>query len=115
MQNGSRIDQVLNESNILKLISGIAQSGPFAQQPAGSPSSFPQSLNRLVTTTKDDNSLCLVLQRARQIDFVTFMKLLDPKLKYDSSSHVYRHSADLMAFIRHLVIQLVIAFDALHS
>ena len=30
MQNGSRIDQVMNEANILKLISGIPQSGPFA-------------------------------------------------------------------------------------
>ena len=30
LQNGSRIDQVLNEANILKLIAGIPQSGPFA-------------------------------------------------------------------------------------
>ena len=31
MQNGARIDQVMNESNILKQIAGIAQSGPFSQ------------------------------------------------------------------------------------
>ena len=31
LQNGSRIDQVMNEANILKLISGIPQTGPFAQ------------------------------------------------------------------------------------
>lgn len=43
------------------------------------------------------------------------MKLLDPKLKYDGSSHVFRHSRDLMRFVRHLVIQLVIAFSALHE
>ena len=76
---------------------------------------FPQSLNRLVTTTKDENSLCLVLARAKRIDLVTYMKLLDPKLKYDGSNHVYRHSGDLMQFVRHLAIQLVIAFSALHE
>ena len=43
------------------------------------------------------------------------MKLLDPKLKYDGSNHVYRHSTDLMQFVRHLAIQLVIAFSALHE
>ena len=43
------------------------------------------------------------------------MKLLDPKLKYDGSSHVFRHSKDLMNFVRHIVIQLVIAFSALHE
>ena len=43
------------------------------------------------------------------------MKLLDPKLKYDGNNHVYRHSADLMNFVRHIVIQLVIAFHALHE
>lgn len=43
------------------------------------------------------------------------MKLLDPKLKYDGSSHVYRHSSDMMNFVRHLVIQLVIAMDSLHQ
>ena len=32
MQNGSRIDQVLSESNILKMIAGIPQSGPFAEK-----------------------------------------------------------------------------------
>jgi len=76
---------------------------------------FPPSLNRLVTTTKDDSSLSLVLARARCIDLVTYMKLLDPKLKYDGSSHVYRHSADLMSFVRHLAIQLTLAFSALHN
>ena len=30
LQNGSRIDQVMNEANILKRIAGISQSGPFA-------------------------------------------------------------------------------------
>lgn len=117
MQNGSRIEQVLNEANILKLIAGIPQSGPFAEpsSTAAQTYSFPQSLNRLATTTKDANSLCLVLNRAKQIDFVTYMKLLDPKLKYDGSSHVFRHSVDLMNFVRHIVIQLVIAFGALHE
>lgn len=43
------------------------------------------------------------------------MKLLDPKLKYDESSSVFKHSAHLMNFVRHLVIQLVIAFSALHE
>jgi len=43
------------------------------------------------------------------------MKLLDPKLKYDGSNHVYRHSIDLMSFVRHIAIQLVIAFSALHE
>ena len=43
------------------------------------------------------------------------MKLLDPKLKYDGSSHVFRHCGDLMTFVRHLVIQLVIAFSGLHE
>jgi len=63
MQNGSRIDQVMNEASILKLIAGIPQSGPFAAQQTSSVQ-FPSSLNRLVTTTKDDQTLCLVLQRA---------------------------------------------------
>ena len=114
LQNGSRIDQVLNEANILKQIAGIPQSGPFAstQQQI---ISFPNTLNKLVTTTKDENSLCLVLARAKRIDLVTYMKLLDPKLKYEGSNHVYRHSADLMRFVRHLTIQLVIAFGALHE
>ena len=56
-----------------------------------------------------------MLQRALKLDFVTFMKLLDPKLKYDGSSHVYRHSGDMMNFVRHLVIQIVIAMDSLHQ
>ena len=72
-------------------------------------------MNRLVTTTKDECSLSLVLEKARCIDLVTYMKLLDPKLKYDGSSHVYRHSDDLMVFVRHLVIQLTLAFSALHE
>ena len=64
MTNGSRIDQVLGESNILKLISGIPQTGPFAEKQTAEQAAFkwPTSLNRLVTTTKDDNSLCLVLE-----------------------------------------------------
>mmetsp|Transcript_1378 Transcript_1378/g.1884 ORF Transcript_1378/g.1884 Transcript_1378/m.1884 type:complete len:105 (-) Transcript_1378:591-905(-) len=43
------------------------------------------------------------------------MKLLDPKLKYDGSSHVFRHSQDLMTFIRHIVIQLVLCLGSLHE
>lgn len=56
-----------------------------------------------------------MLAKARSIDLVTYMKLLDPKLKYDGSSHVYGHSNDLMVFVRHLVIQLTLAFSALHE
>ena len=104
MQNGSRIDSVMNEANILKLIAGIPQQGPFADPQPATTIQFPISLNRLVTTTKDASNLCLVLARAKKIDLVTFMKLLDPKLKYDASSHVFTHTADLMAFARHLVI-----------
>ena len=115
MQNGARINQVLNEANILKLIAGIPQSGPFADPAAAQQHNFPLSLNRLATTTKDANSLCLVLTRAKQIDLVTFMKLLDPKLKYDESNSVFKHSVHLMNFVRHLVIQLVIAFSAMHE
>lgn len=95
----------MNEANILKLIAGIPQSGPFVSATqAQEMVSFPNTLNKLVTTTKDDNSLCLVLARAKRIDLVTYMKLLDPKLKYEGSNHVYRHSADLMRFVRHLTI-----------
>ena len=43
------------------------------------------------------------------------MKLLDPKLKYEGSSHVFRHCSDLMSFVRHLSIQLVIALAGLHA
>ena len=46
---------------------------------------------------------------------ITFIKLLDPKLKYESNTMVYKHSADLTAFLRHIVIQIIIAFDALHK
>lgn len=60
-------------------------------------------------------SLCLVLEKARGIELVTMLKLLDPKLKYDGSSHVFRHSAALMTFVRHIAIQLTIAFAALHE
>ena len=117
MTNGSRIDQVLNESNILKLIAGIPQTGPFAEKMTPEEAAFkwPVSLNRLVTTTKDDNSLCLVLEQAQGIDLITFIKLLDPKLKWESNSMVYKHSEDLVEFLRHIVIQIVIAFEALHK
>ena len=62
MQNGTRIDQVLNESNILKLIAGIPAQGPFSQSSHQPETQFVSSLNRLATTTKDDDTLCLVLQ-----------------------------------------------------
>lgn len=34
LQNGARIDQVMNEANILKRIAGIPQAGPFAMNGA---------------------------------------------------------------------------------
>ena len=68
-----------------------------------------------MTTTKDDHSLCLVLEQAQGIDLITFIKLLDPKLKFDSNSMVYKHSDDLVVFLRHIVIQIAIAFEALHK
>ena len=43
------------------------------------------------------------------------MKLLDPKLKYDASTSVFSHCAHFMQFIKHLVIQLAIAFENLHE
>ena len=43
------------------------------------------------------------------------MKLLDPKLKYDSSSSIFKHCSDFQDFLRHLVIQLAIAFENLHA
>ena len=55
MKNGTRIDSVLNESNILKHISGIPQTGPFAEKYTAPKKPFPTQLNRLVTTTKDEN------------------------------------------------------------
>ena len=88
------------------MISGIQQQGPFAEKLSAQQAavSFPVSLNRLVTTTKDENCLCLVLEQAQGIDLFTFIKLLDPKLKFDSNSSVYKHSQDLVDFLRHILI-----------
>jgi hypothetical protein len=52
---------------------------------------FPKMLNRLVTTTKDDKIVCLVLERARGIDLVQFNKLLAPKLRWEPDKNVYKY------------------------
>ena len=56
-----------------------------------------------------------MLEQAQGIDLITFIKLLDPKLKYEANSMVYKHSADLVTFLRHIVIQIIIGFEALHK
>ena len=56
MQNGTRIDNVMNECNILKMISGIPIQGPFSQMSAATKEEhqYIGTLNRLATTTKDE-------------------------------------------------------------
>ena len=61
---------------------------------------FSRVLNRIATTTKDENKLCLVLQLAKGIDLVYFLKLLGPKLKYDTDPNVFEHVSDLEFFIQ---------------
>lgn len=51
MQNDARTSQVLNERDLLKIID------------------YP-NLNKLVTTTKDENRLCLILELAEGADLV---------------------------------------------
>lgn len=48
MQNGSRIDQVLAERDILKKIAGLGSNDIFAAKDEESKVEFPRVLNRLV-------------------------------------------------------------------
>jgi serine/threonine protein kinase len=74
------IERVIAERDILREISGIQVQSMFSsaeKEDTPKPTkSFHKSLNRLITTTKDQNSICLVLERAPGIDLVEFIKLL---------------------------------------
>lgn len=72
------LDSVMAERDILRLISGIqVQDLMFSGQKLNTPKlEFPTCLNRLITTTKDSESICLILERAQGIDLVEFIKLL---------------------------------------
>ena len=70
------------------MISGMAIERMF-QAPQASIVKFPVTLNRLTTTTRGDNQLCLVLEPARGIDLVQLIKLLAPKLRFDPNPDVF--------------------------
>ena len=76
---------------------------------------FPIQLNRLVTTTKNENSICLILEKAPGIDLVTFNKLLQPKLKWEPDQNVFEFGKDLELFLKHIAIQVLIGLVALHT
>jgi len=99
------VDNIIGERDILRLISGISVQDIFSQQPALSKTKeFPRCLNRLVQTTKSDEQICLVLERAAGIDLVTFNRLVQPKLKWEADLNVFEHSADLEMFLKHIAI-----------
>jgi serine/threonine protein kinase len=89
MSDGAKMEHIMNERDVLKRIANPDEH-------------FPLTLNRLVTTTKDDDSLCLVLEHANGIDLVQLIKLLAPKFKFDSNPSVFEHAADCESFLRHL-------------
>ncbi len=57
----------------------------------------------------------MVLERAPGIDLVTFNRLIQPKLKWETDSNVFEHSADLETFLKHIAIQILIGLEALHD
>ena len=61
-------------------------------------------MNRLVTTTKDDTKVCLVMELAKGLDLVNFNKLMAPKLKWDPDPNVYPHMKALETFLMHITI-----------
>lgn len=66
MQDGTKIESLMNERDIMRMISG-QPTDKHAPTPHGT---FPLTLNRLITTTKDQEHLCLVVEEARGIDLV---------------------------------------------
>lgn len=76
---------------------------------------FPASLNRLLTTTKDAESICLVLERAPGIDLVEFNKLVQPRLKWDPDPSVFEFTGDLEQFLKLIAVQLFEGLEALHK
>lgn len=61
------VDRVMSERDILRLISGIQveSKDPFSQKvEAAKVQKFPDCLNKLLTTTSDDEHVYLVLERA---------------------------------------------------
>ena len=84
LDNGNRIDEVINERDLLKLIgTGDTHHG----------------LNRLVTTTKGDDLLCLVVEVAEGVDLVRLLreyKSLDERI------------------IRWVLVQLISILEFLH-
>ena len=87
----------------------------FNQESKESDRVFPRQLNRLATTTKSGEQICLVLERAPGIDLVTFNKLLQPKLKWEPDQNVFEFSRDLELFLKHIAIQVLIGLEALHD
>ena len=98
-----KIESVLAERDILRLISGIQVKDLFNQK-THEIIDFPTVLNRLVTTTKDDTVVCLVMELARGLDLVQFNRLLAPKLKWDPDPNVYPHRQALETFLKHISI-----------
>lgn len=76
---------------------------------------FPLTLNRLVTTTKDDENLCLVMEVAKGIDLVQLIKLLAPKLKYDPNPDVFEYADEMEVFLKHITVQLLFGITSLHE
>ena len=66
------VERVMSERDILRLISGIhvESKDPFKQPQKVVTQSFPSCLNKLLTTTSDDENVYLVLERAQGIDLV---------------------------------------------
>lgn len=101
----SMIERVLAERDILRMVSGIqVQDKILGGMSQISLKGFPRCLNRLVTTTKDDDSICLVLERAQGIDLVEFIKLLQPRLKWDADTNVFEFTQELESFLKMIAV-----------
>ena len=68
-----------------------------------------------MTTTKDEDNLCLVMEVASGIDLVQVIKLLAPKLKFDPNPDVFEYADEMEVFLKHITIQLLLALTSLHE
>jgi serine/threonine protein kinase len=109
--------RVLAERDILRLVSGIEVDSIFdsLKPKEAQKTKFPRCLNKLATTTKDEDWLYLVLERAKGIDLVEFIKLLQPRLKWDADSDVFVFTADLEEFLKVIAVQVLIGLEALND
>lgn len=103
VQESGMIDRVLAERDILRLVSNISAESLFSKSAAPS-KQFPRCLNRLVTTTKDEDHICLILEMAEGIDLVQVLKLLQPRLKWEPDSNVFEHTVELELFLKDIAV-----------